>query len=119
MRAKSIQATLVTLAVALALPVAAQQKAPPPVRCGEGQVAVKGNCTPACPLTGTIAKPDDCACPAGYGMILLGNGGGSCKRLACAVGKPVDGKLCDCPTGYQKQTASKGKINCVLEKPKA
>ena len=100
-------ATLViALAVALALPgtTQAEQKARPA----------------ACATTGSFSDPDACECPAGYGKILLGTGGGECRRLTCQKGKEIDPKLCDCPEGSEaKASKTKGKATCVQSKSKA
>jgi hypothetical protein len=100
-------ATLViALTVALALPASAraEQKAKPA----------------ACATTGSFAEPDACQCPAGFGKILLGTGGGECRRLVCQKGKEIDPKLCDCPEGSEaKASKTKGKATCVQSKSKA
>lgn len=101
----AVRTSILVLAVALAGPAWAQQTAKPAMA--------------ACPTVGTFADPSACECPPGFGKILHGNGGGECKPRACPVGSQVDPKLCDCPTGYVEKPGKKGKVTCVLPKPKA
>jgi hypothetical protein len=120
MRAKlAVRTSILALAVALAGPAWGEQKAKTSPCPGE-QISVRGKCVDACPTTGTVANPDACECPPGFGMILFGNGGGECKRLACQKGTEIDPKLCDCPAGTEaKPSKKKGKATCVQSKQKA
>jgi hypothetical protein len=118
---RNLAGLAIVLAVAVALPgpARAEQKAKTSPCPGE-QISVRGKCVDACPTTGTFAKPDSCECPPGFGMILFGNGGGECKRLACQKGTEIDPKLCDCPEGTEaKPSKKKGMATCVQSKPKA
>jgi hypothetical protein len=87
--------------------------------CPEGQVESRGACAPACPTGDRFGEPAGCECPAGYGKILLGDGGGTCLRRACVSGKVVDAGSCDCPEGLDRRPAGKGKIQCVAPKAAA
>jgi hypothetical protein len=110
---RTIRFAVAALALVLAAPASA---APSPPACGEGKIAVRGECVAACPAKGPFADAS-CACPPGTGKVLFGTGGGECQRLVCAKGMEVDPKLCDCPEGYvAKASKKKGKATCVQPK---
>lgn len=113
MSSKLALAALVVSA-ALAFPaLAAPHKAG---ACGAGKVRAHGECLDSCPTGHPFADPSSCECPKGFGKVLLGNGGGECKRLVCATGAVIDPKGCDCPDGYKKKDAGKGKARCLVRK---
>ena len=95
---------------ALAAPAFAKE-AP---KCAKGEVASHGACAPACPTEGTIADPAACECPAGFGKVLFGGGGGECKPLACPAHGDFDAKkLCECPPGEARKASTRGgKAHC-------
>ena len=109
-------APLAAAALLLLLDGPARAAAP---ACPQGQVESHGACAPACPTGERFGEPAACECPAGYGKILLGDGGGTCERRACASGKVVDAGSCDCPAGLDRRQAGKGKIQCVAPKAAA
>ncbi len=85
--------------------------------CQGGKILVRGECVTPCPKAGMFADPSACECPSGFGKILLGNGGGECKPLACPLNVEIDARRpCDCPESYKKQGTRKGKTKCVLHK---
>jgi hypothetical protein len=107
------------LLATIAAPGAAAPKGAPRA-CPAGQVRTRGACVAACPTgEATFPKPDACECPAGFGKILTGDGGGQCRRLVCRTGVPVDAKLCECPANTAMKPAGNGKARCVAEAPKA
>ncbi len=109
---KTSLSVLLALAFSLAMPALASA----PKRsaaCPEGQVRAHGSCVAACPAEGGFTAPDACECPVGYGKILLGSGGGECRRLSCRVGAAVDPALCDCPAGTSRKPAGKGQVRCT------
>ena len=113
-RALSRVALLACLAAGL--PAAAGSKRP----CPTGEDRLHGKCVKLCATTGSFAQPEGCECPAGFGKLLLGTGGGQCERLRCPAGAAIDaGQECDCVAGYQKAPAGKGKVRCEAPRPSA
>ena len=109
---------IAALAVTVAVPAVAAPKSAKPA-CEEGKILVRQACVTPCATKGTFADPSACECPPGYGKILLGNGGGECRPLACPLDKEFEAKSCECPEGRVKRATSKGKAKCVASKPKA
>jgi hypothetical protein len=107
---------LLGLSFALAAPAA--MAAPQPT-CPEGKVSTRGGCFDPCPTSGPFAQPDACECPAGYGKILLGGGGGECRPLACPTGVAFTPGNCTCPVHYELKKLKKGQARCELVKAPA
>jgi hypothetical protein len=81
--------------------------------CPEGQLAVKGQCVPACPTQGAF-KADACECPPKFGKVFSGNGSAECRPAICpAKGEFSPDRSCDCPEGHAKKPAKKGNVKCV------
>ena len=106
------------IAAAALLLLAASARAAP-TACPEGQIEARGACATACPTGERFGEPAGCECPAGFGKILLGDGGGRCERRACVTGKVVAADGCDCPEGLDRVAAGKGKIQCLAPRAKA
>jgi hypothetical protein len=88
-----------------------------PAACPEGQLAVKGQCVPACPTQGAF-KEDSCECPPKFGKVFFGNGSAECRPALCPkTGEFATGRACDCPQGYAKKAAKKGNVKCVATAP--
>lgn len=83
--------------------------------CPEGQTPVQGKCVPACATTGAFATPEACECPAGYGKILKGDGGGECAPILCPSNAPFEsGRACQCAHNFARSKPRKGMVTCVL-----
>jgi len=110
MRARYLVSILLTAVAAVADPALAKE----PPKCPKGEVASHGRCAPACPTEGTIADPATCECPAGFGKVLFGGGGGECKPLACPAHGDFDAKnACECPAGQARKPSTRsGKAHC-------
>jgi len=117
MTSRAVYSPLV-LAFALAFAGAAEAAEPKAATsCPEGQARVKGACVTACATAGVFSDPHACECPAGYGKILLGNGGGECRRLVCHTDAVIDPALCDCPQGFAPKAVKKGQARCMAAIP--
>jgi hypothetical protein len=113
----NLSAALVALAIVLP-----SHAAPPKATggCPAGQTAAPGGgCATACPTDDLFMDPSACECPAGFGKVLFGSGGGKCERLACPTGTTFSSKDCECPAGYEKKAQGKGKATCQLKTAKA
>jgi hypothetical protein len=114
----SLTKILCSLAAAIALCWTVPAAAKPAKGCPAGEGKVHGKCVKLCAINGPFQQPDACECPAGFGKILLGNGGGQCERLRCPTGSSIDaGDACDCAPGYQKAPAGQGKVRCAAPQP--
>ena len=117
MRLSHLLLVVAFVAVALPAPAPAARTAP---ACPAGQTSHRGKCVPACATEGAFRDPDACECPAGYGKILTGDGGGQCSRLRCPTNAELPaGKDCDCPPNYEKQKTGKGKVRCEARQAQA